>query len=275
MDVSELIRKEGLRRGLSPKTIKTYRYGVERFLSTCKKDVNKITKKDIREFIDHLIEKKKAGNTLNVYLNSIKFLMENILGKRLFYNIKYSKVPKRLPTVLTKEEVKRLVECIANKKHRLMIKMMYSAGLRVNELVNLKVKDFEFEKNYGWVREGKGKKDRLFIIAEKISKELKDWIKENELEYDSHLFKGNKNRKISTETANIIIKNAAKKAGIKKNVHAHTMRHSFATHLIENGYSVNDVQSLLGHSKPETTMIYVHIASPSMINIKSPLDNLD
>src|SRR4030042_660371 len=112
MDVSELIRIEGLRRGLSPRTIKTYRYCVQRFLNKCKKEVNKVTKKDIKDFMDNLIERKRAGNTLNVYLNSIKFLMENILGKRLFYNIKYSKIPKRLPTVLTKEEVKKLFDVI-------------------------------------------------------------------------------------------------------------------------------------------------------------------
>lgn len=274
MDIPELIRREGLRRGLSPKTIKTYKYCVERFLSKCKKDINKITKKDIKKFMDKLIEKNRAGNTLNVYLNSIKFLMENILGKRLFYNIKYSKIPKRLPTVLTKEEISKLFNVIENPKHKLIIRLMYSAGLRVNELVSLRVKDFEFDKNYGWVRQGKGKKDRLFIIAESLREDLKKFIKENNMDYSDYLFKGNKNRQISTETINAIIKKAAKKAGIKKNIHCHTLRHSFATHLIENGYDVNSVQSLLGHSKTETTMIYVHMASPRMINVKSPLDNL-
>ncbi len=274
MDVPELIKKEGLRRGLSPRTIKTYCYCVGRFLNHYKKDVNKITKKDVKDYMDNLIERKNAGNTLNVNLNSIKFFLENILGKRLLYNIKYSKVPKTLPTVLTKEEVIKLFENIKNKKHKLLAELMYSAGLRVNELVNLRVMDFEFEKNYGWVRKGKGNKDRLFIIAEKLNKRLQGFIRENGLNYESYLFKGNKRNHISKETVNSIIKISGKRAGIKKRVHCHTLRHSFATHLIEDGYSVSDVQSLLGHKSLETTMVYVHMASPKMINIKSPLDSL-
>ena len=183
-------------------------------------------------------------------------------------------MPKTLPTVLTKEEIIRLFDNIKNSKHKLSAELMYSSGLRVNELVNLKVMDFEFEKNYGWVRNGKGNKDRLFIVAKRLNERLQEFIKENKLSYESYLFKGNKRDHISKETINMIIKTAAKKAGIKKRVHCHTLRHSFATHLIEDGYGVSDVQSLLGHKSPETTMVYVHMASPKMLNIKSPLDNL-
>lgn len=260
--------------GITPKTIKTYKYCVEKFLNYYKKDINKITKKDVKDYMDKLIEKKNAGNTLNVNLNSIKFLMENILGKKLLYNIKYSKVPKTLPTVLTKEEIRTLFDNIKNSKHKLLAELMYSAGLRVNELVNLRVMDFEFNKNYGWVRRGKGNKDRLFIVAKRLNERLQEFIEENKLNYESYLFKGNKRNHISKETINMIIKNSGKKAGINKRIHCHTLRHSFATHLIEDGYSVSDVQSLLGHKSPETTMIYVHMASPKMINIKSPLDSL-
>ena len=110
MDIPYLIKKEGLRRGLSPRTIHTYCSCVKRFLNYTKKDVKKITKKDINDYIDKILDNDAAGNTVNVYLNSIKFLMENILNKRLMYNIKYSKVPKRLPTVLTKEETRKLIK---------------------------------------------------------------------------------------------------------------------------------------------------------------------
>jgi integrase/recombinase XerD len=274
MYVPELIRKEGLRRGLSPRTIKTYCFCVNKFLKSCNKDVKEITKKDVTDYIDKFLEKGAAGNTINVYLNSIKFLMENVLNRRHTYNIKYSKVPKKLPTFLTKEETVKLIDSIKNEKHKLMIQILYSAGLRVSELINLKIKDFEFSKNYGWVREGKGNKDRYFILAEKLNNKLQDFIKLNSLEYKDYLFKGNKRQHISKETIGAIIKNAAKLAKIEKNVHAHTLRHSFATHLIENGYSVNEVQSLLGHNSSETTMIYVHMANPKMINVRSPLDSL-
>jgi len=276
MDIPYLIKKEGLRRGFSPRTIKTYCFCVERFLHFHRnKDVNKITKRDVTDFIDFLLKKDGAGNTINVYLSSIKFLMENILNKRLTYRVRYSKTPKSLPTVLTQEEIKRLFEAIYNNKHKLMIKLMYSTGMRVSELINLRIRDFEFSKKYGWVREGKGKKDRMFIIANRLNKDLQNFIKENSLlDYNSFLFKGNKKLHISKETIGKIIKDATKKAKIKKNVHCHTLRHSFATHLIENGYSVAEVQSLLGHNSPETTMIYLHTASKNMIKVKSPLDSL-
>ena len=203
-------------------------------------------------------------------------MMEEILHKRrTFYNIKYTKVPRRLPEVLTQSEVLSLFENIKNKKHSLAIKLMYSSGLRVSELVHLNVKDLEFDKNFGWVRKGKGNKDRLFIIAKSINKELQDYISENNLDQDSWLFKGNKGYHLSQKSIYMIVKRAAKKARISKKVHPHTLRHSFSTHLIENGYDVSSVQALLGHKSPETTMVYLHIASPNMINVKSPLDNLN
>jgi integrase/recombinase XerD len=272
MDIPELIKKEGLRRGLSPRTIKTYCFCVERFLKYSKKEVNKITKKDITNYLDRLLEREAAGNTINVYLNSIKFLMENILNKRLMYRIKYSKVPKTLPTVLTKEETRRLFAAIKNEKHKLMVKLMYSAGLRVSELVNLKIEDFEFSKNYGWVREGKGRKDRMFIIANILNNEIRNFIEKEDLRV--WLFLGRKGEHLSQKSVQEIVKKASKDAKIRKNVHCHTLRHSFATHLIEDDYSISDVQSLLGHSSSETTMRYVHMTNPKMIKIKSPLDSL-
>jgi len=191
---------------------------------------------------------------------------------RHFYHIKFSKTPKKLPEVLTKEETIQVLSSIKNPKHKLMIILMYSSGLRVSELVNLKLKDLQLEKNFGWVRGGKGNKDRLFIIAKKLKKELTDYIKENNI--NDWLFPGQKNYHISTQSIYLIVKHAAKKAKIQKRVHPHTMRHSFSTHLVENGYDVASIQYLLGHKSPETTMIYLHMASPKMINVESPYDDL-
>lgn len=274
MDVNEAIRKEALRRGYSLRTIKTYQECVERFLNSNKKDLNKISKKDVREFLDKLIEKGNAGNTINVYLNSLKFLLEEILNKKMRLNIRYSKKPVKLPVILTKDEIKKLFSSINNEKHRLIIKFLYSSGLRVSELLNLKVKDLELEKNYGFVRNGKGNKDRIFIIAESLKNDLKDLIEKDNLEYEDNLFKTNRNFKYSTRSIQEILKNSIKLSNIKKRISPHTLRHSFATHLIEDGYSVSEIQSLLGHKSPETTMIYLHSSMPSMIKVKSPLDNL-
>lgn len=274
MDVVGLIKKEGFRRGFSIKTITTYSFCVEQFLKKCHKEPKRITKKDIKDYIDKLIEKGACGNTINVHLNSLKFLLQEVLCKRVLLRIKYSKTPKEMPTVLTKKETLDLINSIDNPKHKLMVELMYSAGLRLSELVNLRVRDFEFSKNYGWVRKGKCSKDRLFIIAEGLKDKLKQHIKDNCLSYTSYVFKGNK-CPISQRSVQEIVKKAAKKAGIQKNVHPHTLRHSFATHLIEDGYDVTSVQSLLGHGSAETTMTYVHMASPKMINIRSPYDGLN
>ncbi len=272
LDIVEAIKKEAFRRRLSNKTIKAYVFWNKRFLKYCKKDHNEITKKDVKEYINHLSDRNLSGNTLNVALNSIKFMLDWVLFKRWRLSIRYSKKPKHLPTMLTREELIRILSVVKNKKHKLMIGLMYAAGLRVSEVVNLRVRDFELDNSYGWVRSGKGNKDRVFVIAEKLKDELKDWS-EN-MEYDSYVFRGYNNYHLSTQTVFKIVKKAAKEAGIKKNIHPHTFRHSFGTHVIENGCSLQTLQGLLGHGSAETSMVYIHAACPAMINVKSPFDSL-
>lgn len=274
MDVVELMKKEGLRRNYSLKTIKTYVFCLKKFLSYCRKEPRKITKVDVNNYLNKLVKKGVSGNTVNVHLCSLKFLLREILNKNFIIKIKYSKTPKRLPVVLTKEEITKMINSISNEKHKLMIKLMYSSGLRVSELVNLRVKDLQFNNNYGWVRNGKGNKDRLFIIAKSLRKDMLKFIIQEGLGEDSFVFK-TYNGRINIRTVQVIVKKATKKAGIFKRVHCHALRHSFSTHLIENGYDVASVQSLLGHNSMETTMVYVHMANPSIIKVKSPLDSLD
>lgn len=266
-----------LRRKYSPRTIKTYLVYIKEFLKFCHKEPRRFTKKDVKEYLDYLVEKKKSGSLININLNALGFVIKNILNKNFMFKIKYSKTPKRIPIVLTQEEVVKLINSIQNKKHKLMIKLLYSAGLRVSELVNLRVEDLEFDNDYGWVRHGKGNKDRMIIIANCLKEELLNYIRDNNLEINSYLFNryNNCNIHLSTRTIQEIIKNAAKKAKINKKVHPHSLRHSYATHLIENGYDVSSVQSLLGHNSAQTTMVYLHIAKMKMINVKSPLDNLE
>ena len=224
--------------------------------------------------MEHLSEKDLAGNTLNVALASVMFFIEWVLNKRWKLYIKYSKTPKRLPTVLTKKEVRKILSVIKNRKHRLMIALMYAAGLRVSELVNLRVGDFEFEREIGFVRNGKGGKDRFFIIANDLKPELLLWIKENSLTCDSYMFKGNNNYHLSTQSVLMIVKKAAKKAKLEKNIHPHTFRHTFATHTIQNKYSLQSVQNLLGHKNIDTTTRYVHCVPSKLIHVKSPYDSL-
>ena len=274
VDIERAIARECKRRGYSEKTIKSYIYCINVFLKYTKKSLDKISKKDVRLFLEHLSEKNKSGNTMNLYHMAIRFLFEDVLNKRIWIDIKYSKIPKKIPIVVSKEEIKDLFNAIKNSKHKLMIQIMYSAGLRVSELINLKINDLEINKGYGFVRKGKGSKDRMFIIADSLKEDIKKFIGSKKLNEFDYLFTGRKGRMYNASSPRQIIKNATKVARINKRISCHTLRHSFATHLIENGYSISEVQALLGHKSPETTFVYVHAASPNMIKVKSPLDEL-
>ena len=271
-DTLYAMKKEMLRRKYSLRTMQSYLFCIKHFFKRNYKDPRYIGKKDITNYLDDLASRDKAGSTLNVHLSALRFLVQDVLHKNINLNIRYSKRPKSLPTVLTKEETKRLFNAIKNPKHRLMIELMYSAGLRVSELLNLKAKDFD--ENNGWVRKGKGNRDRPFIVAENLKERIAGYINLNKLNDSDFLFKGWKKSRMSPSTIQAIVKKASKKAKIRKNVHPHTLRHSFATHLIENDYNVSDVQSLLGHSSMDTTMIYVHLASPKLLSVRSPFDSL-
>jgi len=270
MDVIENMKREMFRRKLSPRTIKTYLEYVRKFLLFCKKEPKKFSKVDIKYFLDQYACRGASGNTINVVNNALRFMMVEVLRKSLRLNIRYSKKPKCLPTVLTKEEALMLINSITNAKHRLMVSLMYGAGLRVSEVLKLKKENLDLENNFGWVRRGKGNKDRPFIIPLAIKNELYNHLNN----IDSYLFKGRNNGPLSVKSAQVIVEKAAKKAEINKNVHPHTLRHSFATHLIESGNSLTAVQSLMGHSEARTTMTYIHLAAPKLINIKSPLDEI-
>ncbi len=268
------MRKEALRQGLRPRTIQTYQQCAERFFHRCHKDPLAVRKDDIKHFLDLLIERGAPGSTINVYLNALKFFYEQILHRKLTVNLCYSKAPARLPEFLTQEEIAAIFVAIDNPKHSLMIRLLYSSGMRISELLNLKVKDLDSAFRHGWVRNGKGGKDRPFIIAAKLQHELKVWIEQNQLHYDDFIFWSYGRKQYDSSSVREILKKAAKKARIQKNVYPHMLRHSFATHLLEQGYAVTDVQPLLGHSRLETTLVYTHLATPKLLTIQSPYDAL-
>ncbi len=273
MDISNLVRTEGARRGLRYETIRTYVNCLNKFFKVYRLDPFEVKKSDIFRYLDQMQKWNRSDNTINVHISALKFFYENVLNKKLTINIPTMRVRRKLPTFLTKEEIERLFLAISNHKHQLMVKFLYATGMRVGELVCIRVKDFEFNDNYGWVRDGKGGRDRLFVVALKLKDELLRWIDKNGLKHDDWLFPGQSGH-ISTSTVQWVIKKAVKQAGIHKNVHPHTLRHSFATHLIENGYAVTEIQPLLGHGNISTTMIYLHMASPDLLKVKSPYDLL-
>lgn len=272
INIDSAITKECVRRGYSRQTAKTYLYCIHKFLDLTKKDLGKTSKLDARHFLEHLSDKGLAGNTMNTYHMAIRFLFEEVLDKKMWIDVKYSKIPEKLPVFLTKEELTKLFDAIKNPRHKLMAQLTYSAGLRVSELINLHIKDLDVDKGYGFVRRGKGNKDRIFIISEKLKLDIKALI--GSADPERSLFTNNRGERYCVRTLQQILKQAKSRAKLEKRVTPHVLRHSFATHLIENGYAVTDVQSLLGHKSPETTQIYLHTAAPNLIKIKSPFDEL-
>ncbi|MGV8150131.1 MAG: tyrosine-type recombinase/integrase [Candidatus Woesearchaeota archaeon] len=270
MDIIESMKKEMFRRKLSNRTILTYIFYVKKFLNYCHKNPKEFSRNDIKEFLYHYVEKNRSGNSLNVVNNALRFMMVEVLHKSARTGIRYSKTPRRIAEFLTVDEVKRLIDSIPNPNHKLIIKLMYGTGLRVSELVTLKKQDIDFVQKIGWVRGGKGNKDRMFILPECLMDDLKMLVDESRY----YLFSGNKRGHYSVRSVAEIINKAVKLSGIEKNVHPHTLRHSFATHLLENGNDVLVVQALLGHSEARTTMTYLHAIKPKLLSVKSPLDLL-
>ncbi len=262
---------ECLRRGYSPRTIETYNHCLDKFFRIHQKP-KQVTNQDVQNYIDNLIKWNRGSSTINVHICALKFYFQKVLKKKLMVEVPTLKRRKRYPTHLTQEEVMLIIKNINNHKHKLMIKLLYSAGLRVSELLNLKVIDLEIEQGQGWVRAGKGNKDRPFIIAENIKNELTDWI--SNLETNDYVFTS-RNGRMSPSSIRLILKRAAKKASISKNVHPHTLRHSFATHLSEQGHAATEIQPLLGHRNIETTLIYTRMARIKLLNIKSPFDKME
>lgn len=270
LDVLYNMKREMLRRKLSPRTVKTYLHYIRKFLLANKdKEPKQFSKKDVREFLYKLEQQDLAGATLNVAHNALRFMMIDVLHKACYLKIRYAKTPKRQPQYLTKDEVRRVLAVIGNPKHKLLVSLMYGAGLRVGEVTRLKTSDFSFEENVGWVRGGKSGKDRPFIIPQS----LKDAIKTRCEQETLWLFLGRKGP-LTVKSAQVLVERAGKKANVKKRVHPHIFRHSFTTHLLESGVDVSSVQSLLGHVRPETTLHYSHAVKPRLIDTVSPLDHL-
>ena len=261
-------------RGFSIHTISSYLRYNKKFLEYIKKDPKSINKDHIKSFLSYLLsDKHLSARTLNLVRAALLFFYNEIMGIGIT-NIKTPKIEKSLPTVLTKKEVRALFNASKNFKSRLILKLLYSSGLRVSELTKLKYEDINFDENSGTVLQGKGKKDRMFILSHEIIEDLKIFQKKQE-KTKGYIFINNKNQPISTRNIQKIIKNYAKKADINKNVTPHKLRHSFATHLLEAGTDIRMIQELLGHSNLQTTQIYTHVSREQIKKVKNPLDNLD
>lgn len=260
-------------RGFSERTVKSYVFHNQKFLEFIKKEPEAIAEDDVKLYLVHLIsEKRLKPASVSLALSSIRFLYEGILKKRILDEIKPPKAEKKLPTVLTKEEIKRMLAVTKNFKHRLLIKMLYSSGLRVSECVNLKINDLDLDERLGIVRSGKGKKDRNMILSENLVSDLRLYL--NKRKDDNPNVFHVKDRALSVRQAQKIVQEAAKKAKVKKRVFCHALRSSFATHLLEAGTDIRVIQELLGHASVATTQQYTAVSREQIKKVVSPMDNL-
>jgi site-specific recombinase XerD len=260
----------------SDNTIKIYKSSFEEFINYYHKfDINKIDETQIISFLRYLvIERKVSTSYQNQVINAIKFYYEKVLGgQRKFYFIDRPKKERALPTVLNDQEVISLFKHVENIKHKCILMLAYSAGLRLGEIVRLKLVDFDRERMQIRVVQSKGKKDRYAKLSTRFLAVLDEYTaKYRPKEY---VFEGAKGEDYSPSSIQNIIKAVSQKAGIQKRTTMHTLRHTFATHSLENGVDLRYIQSMMGHENSKTTEIYTHITTKGFDQIKSPLDNLD
>jgi integrase/recombinase XerD len=260
----------------SENTIRTYRSMLGEFLNYYRKlDPLKITDEQIREYLIYLLEHRKISMSYqNQSINAIKFYYEQVLGRPVkTYYIQRPKKERILPNVLSEQEVLLILNSTDNLKHKAILSLIYSAGLRRGELINMKINDIDSKRMYVIIRQGKGRKDRYSILSEKVLELLRRYVKQYKpVEW---LFEGQFGGQYGASSIQHILKDAVSRSKIRKKVTVHTLRHCFATHLLEHGVDIRYIQELLGHQSSKTTEIYTHITQRGLGKIKSPLDNFD
>jgi integrase/recombinase XerD len=264
-------------RGLSPKTCKAYLMQIRRFLNTVAKPVNQISEWDIRAYLLQMITNDGTTVSRSYYnqaISAIKFLYDGVLHQPMIIkDIPRPKRDKKLPTVLAEETVAQILQAIDNLKHLTILMLVYSAGLRVSEVVRLRKEDIDPYRNLIRVHGAKGRKDRETILSSCAFETLQKY--QAKYRPECWLFPGpNPEKHLTTRTVEKVLENIRNKVGIDQTFSVHTLRHSFATHLLENGVDLRYIQELLGHESPKTTEIYTHVSRNHLGKIQSPLDRL-
>ncbi|WP_047788655.1 tyrosine-type recombinase/integrase [Tenacibaculum mesophilum] len=260
----------------SPNTIKTYISMIELFFRfNHQGNIQNITKKDIETFNNEYIIKNNFSSTFqNQLINAIKlFYKYNTNNKLNLNNLDRPRKSKKLPEVLSLDEVKLLLTSIKNVKHKTLLSLIYSCGLRIGEAINLKTNSIDLNRRLLHIKSGKGKKDRVVPVSPIMIELIRKYIKQ--YNPSIFLFEGQTKPKYSSISARQVLKRAINTYKINKNITLHTLRHSYATHLLENGTDIRFIQELLGHNNPKTTMIYTHISTTSLEKIKNPFDDFN
>lgn len=242
---------------------------MKQYFSFKENNYSVLDQENIRNFLLRCEQNQISPQSRNLFLNAIKFYYRNVLRNVQKIEIQSAKKPKGLPVVLSRIEIRKIIEFSKNPKHKLLMSLAYGAGLRVSEIITLKVQDLDLDELTIHIKQAKGQKDRISVIPESIVDELRNLIagKEN----NDFVFASERGGKLTTRTAQKVFENALRFSGIKKDATFHSLRHSFATHLLENGTDVRYVQELLGHKNIRTTQLYTQVTNPQLKNIKSPL----
>jgi len=256
-------------------TIKSYSNALKNFLDAFPgSEPSQINVTQIENFINSMVVDKNISQAYQkVLVAAIKMFYNEMLRKN--YNLNYlfpDRTEKKLPVILDVSEIKAMLDSIQNLKHKAILSLIYSAGLRISEAIEMKVSDIDSKRMLIRVRQAKGKKDRYVMLSEKMLFLLREYYKTYKPK--EYLFEGQKGGKYSARSVQSIFQQALHQSGINKKASVHTLRHSFATHLLESGTDIRVIQQLLGHSSIKTTQVYTQISNASISRIKSPLDTL-
>lgn len=259
----------------STSTINTYTLFVKDFIKYVQKQkITALNNRIVELYLeDEFVKKGYSISSQRQFISAIK-LFANLYPQSAIENLKLErpKKNKHLPTVLSKEEIILILQATKNLKHRTILSFLYSSGLRIGEALKLELNHIDIDRRQLFIKRGKGRKDRYVVLADSIIPLLKNYLLTYKPSY--YLFEGDVRKMYSDSSVRKFLKRSVTDAGIRKKVTPHTLRHSYATHLLEDGVGLRHIQELLGHAKPETTMIYTHVVKKDLLQIKSPLDNI-
>jgi len=267
-DLLAKIENEFRLRNYSRRTIKSYLACLDEYFQFSP-ELN--SKPDVAKIKAYLLAKLDAGqssNTVNVHLHAIKHFYSQLMRSSVPIDIKFAKTSSRLPIILSREEIHKMIDLTNNVKHRLMLSIAYGAGLRVSEVTNLRVKDINESELTVHIKNAKGAKDRVTVFSAKLLEDIRATL--NGRSMHDYIFTKVDGSKLTERTAQMVFGQALARAGIQKEATFHSLRHSFATHLLENGVDLRYIQELLGHANLKTTQIYTHVTNPGLKKIVSP-----
>jgi site-specific recombinase XerD len=272
----EQMDKDMVLRGRSPRTRETYLYAVRGLAKHYRKSPDALTEKEVQDYLLHLIEERKfAWSSCNIVVQALKFFYHTTLRRpRVEFFIPRRRAPLKLPEILSREEISALFEAAQRPKHRLLLMTAYAAGLRVSELVHLKLSDIDPHRMSIRVQQGKGGKDRYALLSDRLLAELRKYWKRERPKLWLFPATRNPDQPMDAETAQKVFYRCKQRAGIAKRCGIHSLRHAFATHLLETGTDLHRIQRLLGHGQLSTTMRYFHLAQRDLMHTQSPLELL-